>query len=126
MLQHLNLTRGKRILVMKKSFDCNEFMQSVRREVVDKKYLKERYADWRRLLDTEGEEFIRYAYGVVLKRNVDASGFNNYVPILKKRMGKCRVIASLLLSPEKTGKNFLCKYAAKIIRFGRDRFKCKV
>lgn len=103
---------------MKKSFDCDEFMRGIRREARERRYLKDRYRDWRNLFATEGEEFLRCAYGVFLRREIDATGLNTYLPLLERKMGKAYIICSLMLSPERTGKNLFFKGISRVARSG--------
>lgn len=107
---------------MKKFFDCDEFMRSVRREARDRKYLKERDRDWRRLFNSEGEEFLRCAYGFFLHREIDDLGLNTYLPILEKKMGKAHIICALLFSTERTDKNPFFKCVSRFVKAGYQLF----
>lgn len=83
-------------------FDPRIFMTAVRLEAGEGSGLSFSLAQARQLLKLESEAFLVQAYRSILGREIDTPGLQAYRPLAASMSGKMRILAALMLSPERT------------------------
>jgi len=104
------------------AFDCRAFMASVRQEAGEQAICVLDWRDLRCLLRLKGEDFVKAAYRLVLKREADPSGPQEYIQRAVHYPGRLCILLSLLLSPERVGQPaWLRRTMAAVRRFRKGR-----
>lgn len=86
---------------MRKKFDPEIFMASVRHEAGETTDAKISATTLFRLLNLRGEAFIRSAYPIFFNREPDPSGMGTYLATSKNFIGRIKLLAVFTFAPER-------------------------
>ena len=88
------------------NFDARLFMAAVRYEVRceagKKPNVPVSLRDLAALLRLEGDAFLEASYQRLLQRPLDPTGLSGYQKLARHRLGRIRILLSLLVSPEQS------------------------